>query len=55
MFYYHAVDYIATEREICIEEAQEYDAISFQVSGEKLLEVFEHGGSEEISESDAEQ
>ena len=55
MFYYHAVDYISTEREICLEEAQEYDAISFQVSGEKLLEVFEHGGSEEVSESDAEQ
>ena len=55
MFYYHAADYIATEREICLEEAQDYDAISLQVSGEKLLEVFEHGRTEEISKSDAEQ
>ena len=55
MFYYHAADYIATEREICLEDAQEYDAISLQVSGEKLLEVFENGRTEEVSESDAEQ
>ena len=52
MFYYHAAEYIATEREICLEDAQDYDAISLQVSGEKLLEVFEHGRTEEISESD---
>jgi hypothetical protein len=55
MFYYHAAEYIATEREICLEDALEYDAISLQVSGEKLLEVFEHGRPEEISEPDAEQ
>ena len=55
MFYYHAAEYIATEREICLEDAQDYDAISLQVSGEKLLEVFENGRAEEISESDAEQ
>jgi hypothetical protein len=55
MFYYHAADYIATERELCLEDAQEYDAISLQVSGEQLLEVFEHGRQEEVSESDSEQ
>ena len=55
MFYYHAAEYIATEREICIEDAKEYDAISLQVSGEQLLEVFEHGRQEEVSESDSEQ
>lgn len=55
MFYYHAADYIATERDICLEDAQEYDAISFQVSGEKLLEVLEHGRTEEVSEPDTEQ
>ena len=54
MFYYHAADYIATEREICLEDAQAYDAISLQVSGEKLLEVFENGRAEEVSESDSE-
>ena len=55
MFYYHAADYIATEREICLEDAKEYDAISLQISGEKLLEVFENGRTEEVSESDSEQ
>ena len=55
MFYYHAADYIATERKICLEDAQEYDAISLQISGEKLLEVFENGRTEEVSESDSEQ
>ncbi len=55
MFYYHAADYITAEREICLEEAQEYDAISLQVTGAKLLEVFEHGRTQEISESDSEQ
>lgn len=48
LFYYHAADYIAAEREICLEEAQDYDVISLQVTGEKLLEVFEHGRTEEI-------
>ncbi len=52
MFYYHAADYIAAEREICLEGAQEYDAISLQVSGDKLLEVFEYGRTEAVSESD---
>lgn len=54
MFYYHAVDYITIEREICLEDAQKYDAINLQVSGEKILEVFERGKSEEVSDSDAE-
>ena len=55
MFYYHAAEYIATEREIYLEDAQEYDAIILQVSGEELLEVFEHGRTKEISESGIEQ
>ena len=55
MFYYHAAEYIATEREICLEDAQEYDAISLHISGEKLLEVFENGRTEEISKADPEQ
>ena len=55
MFYHHAADYIATEREICLEDVREYDAISLQISGERLLEVFEHGRQEEVSEPDAEQ
>ena len=42
MFYYHAADYIATEREIWLEDAQEYDTISLLVSGKKILEVFEN-------------
>ena len=53
LFYYHAADYIAAEREICMEDALEYDTISLQVSGEKLLEVFDNVRTEEISESDS--
>ena len=55
MFFYHAADYIVTEKEICMEDAQEYDMISIQVSGDQLLEVFELGRTEKVSESDAEQ
>lgn len=55
MFYYHATDYIATEREICLEEAQEYDMINIQMSGDKLLEVFQNVRTEKISESNSEQ
>lgn len=55
MFYYHAAEYIATEREICLEDALEYDAISLSISGEKILEVFEYDRTEEVSESDTEQ
>lgn len=52
MFYYHADEYVASERNICLEDAQDYDAISIQISGEKLLEVFENGRTKEISKSD---
>ena len=55
MFYYHAADYIASERDICLEDAQEYDTISLQVSGEKLLEVFDNVRKEEVPEPDVKQ
>ncbi len=55
MLYYHAVDYVTAEKQICMEDAKEYDYISFQVKGEKLLEVFENGGSKEISSTESEQ
>lgn len=48
VFYLHTADYVAAEREICIEEAREYDLMSLEVSGEKLLEVFENVRAEEI-------
>ena len=55
MLYYHAIDYLKAEKQICLEDAMEYDYISFQVKGEKLLEVFENGGSREISSAESEQ
>ena len=55
MLYYHADEYIAAEREHCMDEAQEYDTMCIEVSGAKLLEAFENGRKEEISESEAEQ
>lgn len=54
MLYYHADDYVASERKVCMEEAKEYESISIEVSGSKLLEVFNYGRTEEISESDVE-
>lgn len=51
MLYFHAAEYVATEREICLEDAYEYDAINIEVSGEKLLETFENGRSKEISKA----
>lgn len=54
MFYYHAEEYIETERQICFEDAKEYDIMKIAVQGDKLLEVFASERTEEISETDAE-
>ena len=53
MLYYHADEYVATERQICMDDAQKYDALSVEVSGEKLLEVFDNGRAEKIRESES--
>lgn len=55
LFYYHATEYIASEREIGLEEAQGYDTISIQVTGEKLLEAFNYGRQEEVQKPETEQ
>lgn len=55
LFCYHAAEYIAVERDIYIEDMRGYDVISIQVSGEKLLEVFENDRTEKVSDSDFEQ
>lgn len=47
----HLKNGVATEREICLEDAYEYDDINIEVSGEKLLEAFENGRSKEISKA----
>lgn len=52
MLYYHASDYIEAEREVCLETAKEYDVITIEVSGSKLLEVFENGRTQAIQESE---
>lgn len=51
MLYHRAVEYIEVERDICIDDAKDYDLIELQVSGEKLKEVFENGIQEKISET----
>ena len=53
MFYYHAEEYVETEKEDCLAAAAEYDTISITVSGEKLLEVFKDGREKALSESEA--
>lgn len=53
LFYYHAAEYITSERQISLEEAQEYDAINVTVTGNKLLEAFYNGREEKIQEPDS--
>ena len=55
LFYYHASEYIASEREISLEAAQNYDTVSIQITGEKLLEAFNYGRTESVQESDIKQ
>ena len=54
MLYYHAVEYVTADKQKCLEDAKEYDCITLQVSGEKLQEVLENGGTEEVSGSESE-
>ena len=45
MFYSIPAEYIATEREHCLDDVKNYDYVALEVSGETLLEVLknEHG------------
>lgn len=54
-FYSDPVGFIETEKEVCLEDAQKYDYVSLEVSGEKLLEVLENGKENAIQEAGAEQ
>lgn len=51
MLYDHAAEYVAKEREICMEGSHEYDTMSIEVSGAKLLEAFENERTKEVPES----
>lgn len=48
MLYYHASEYVEIEGEICMEEAQKYDSITVEVTGEKLLEGLANAEKETI-------
>lgn len=50
--YEYAVDYISTEKQECLDDIKQYDYITIDISGEKLLEVIENGGSKEVPESE---
>lgn len=54
-FYSDPVGFIEAEKEVCLEDAQKYDYVSLEVSGEKLLEVLENGKENAIQEAGAEQ
>lgn len=54
MFYHRAVEYIEADKELCIEQAEEYEYIQIAMTGEQLLEEFGDGGKEEIPETEAE-
>ena len=45
-FFNHPVEYIEVEEKPCLEEAEKYDYVQIEVSGEKLMEVFENGREE---------
>lgn len=48
-----APKYIESAKSTCLEEAQHYEMLSIKVSGEQLLEAFEHGRTERIQEKTA--
>lgn len=50
LLYYRASDYVKTEKEICLEQAKNYDGITVEITGEKILEEFENVRTEKISE-----
>ena len=51
MFYNTPIGYIAAEREVCMEEAKQYDYVAIEVSGEKLLEVLGDGQAETVQKT----
>lgn len=55
MFYSYPVEFIASEKTACLEEAKVYDCVALEVSGEMLLEVLNNGKSEEVSKEIPEQ
>lgn len=54
MFYDCAVEYIEAERELCLEQAKEYDYIQIAMTGKQLLEEFGNVREKEISETEPE-
>lgn len=48
MFYHCPVEYVTTEKQVCMEESKKYDYVAVEVSGEKLLEVIGNVRAEEI-------
>lgn len=54
MLYDYAVDYVTAEKRRYMDDVKEYDYITFQVRGEKIMEVFKNGRFSEISGSEFE-
>ena len=54
MFYSTPVEYIAAEREVCLEEAKHYDYVALEVDGDKLLEVLGDERAEAVQEAGSE-
>ena len=46
LFFQVGVGELKKEQKICIEKAESYDTLMIEVSGDKLLEVIEHGKAE---------
>ena len=52
LFYNHALEYIETEKDICLETAEEYEFMQIEMTGQQLLEVFNNGEEAEIQEAE---
>lgn len=55
MFYSAPTGYITAERDVCMEDAKQYDYVALEVSGEKLLEVLDDGKAEALQKTETEQ
>lgn len=55
MFYSAPTGYIAAERDVCMEDAKQFDYVALEVSGERLLEVLGNGQAEAFQETETEQ
>ena len=53
MFFNHPVEYLTAEKKACLDDPKDFDYIAIEVSGQKLLEVFNNDGTDETDGTEA--